>query len=83
METKLTLRLNESVIQRAKRYAKRHNTSLSKIVENYLDGISSSKRERSSDGITPLVYSLSGVIELPADYDPKTEYSEFLEKKHN
>ena len=78
----MTLRLNESVIQRAKRYAKRHNTSLSKIVENYLDGISTTKTERSSIGITPLVNGLSGVIELPADYDPKAEFNEFLEKKH-
>ncbi len=35
MQTKLTLKVDESVIQSVKRYAKKHNRSLSKLVEDY------------------------------------------------
>jgi len=37
METKLTLRLNDNVIKRAKVYARSHKISLSKMIESYLD----------------------------------------------
>lgn len=33
---KLTLRLDESIIRKGKEYAKRKNTSLSKLFENYI-----------------------------------------------
>jgi hypothetical protein len=32
--------------------------------------------------VTPLVESLSGVIDLPADFDYKNEYGDYLEKKY-
>ena len=37
MDTKLTLRLNDNVIERAKIYARNHKISLSKMIESYLD----------------------------------------------
>jgi hypothetical protein len=37
MTTKLTLTLNDAVIKKAKDYAKEKNTSVSRIVEEYLD----------------------------------------------
>lgn len=36
MDTKLTLKLDNSIIEHAKRYAKDKNTSLSKLIESYL-----------------------------------------------
>jgi hypothetical protein len=36
MNSKLTLKLNSEVIARAKSYAKKRNTSLSKMIESYL-----------------------------------------------
>lgn len=80
METKLTLRLNENVIERAKIYARNHKISLSKIIESYLDSIT--KREDNKAPITPLVESLSGVIDLPADYDYKKQYRDHLDEKY-
>lgn len=82
METKLTLKLNEDVIQRAKVYAKNHKISLSKMIETYLDSVTKQKSESKITSITPLVESLSGVITLPEDFDYKKEYGEYLEKKH-
>ncbi|MCH7398449.1 DUF6364 family protein [Belliella sp. DSM 107340] len=80
MDTKLTLRLNEDVIKRAKEYANSHNISLSKIIESYLDSITKEKEEKIA--ITPFVKSLIGVIDLPADYDYKKAYGDFLEEKY-
>jgi hypothetical protein len=69
MDTKLTLRLNESIIERAKKYARNHKISLSKMIETYLDSITMQKERDEKIVITPLVESLSGVIDLPADFD--------------
>ncbi len=81
METKLTLRLNDSVIERAKGYARNHRVSLSKMVESYLDSVTKEKEEKTIL-ITPLVESLSGVIDLPADFDYKKEYRAYLAEKY-
>lgn len=82
METKLTLRLNDNVIERAKIYARSHKISLSKMIESYLDSITKQKKEENKISITPLVESLSGVIDLPADFDYKKEYRDYLEEKY-
>ncbi len=82
METKLTLRLNDHVIKRAKNYARSNKISLSKMIENYLDSVTTQKEEEDKINITPLVESLSGVIDLPADFDYKKEYRDYLEEKY-
>ena len=81
METKLTLRLNKRVIDRAKDYAHLHDISLSKMVESYLDSVTEDKSAMSAD-ITPLVKSLSGVIQLNPDQDYKKDYAKFLTEKY-
>lgn len=82
MNTKLTLRLNASVIERAKKYARSHKISLSKMIESYLDSITKQKETEEKPSITPLVESLSGVIDLPAEFDYKEAYRDFLEEKY-
>ena len=80
MDTKLTLKLEQSVIEKAKDYAKRQKTSLSRLIENYLLDIT--EEEDVQEKITPLVRSLSGIIDLPNDYDHKKDYAEYLAKKY-
>lgn len=82
METKLTLRLNDRVIKRAKIYARHQRISLSKMIESYLDSVTSEKESDKKAAITPLVESLSGVIDLPPDYDYKKEYTDHLIEKY-
>ena len=82
METKLTLRLNDNVIERAKIYASSHKISLSKMIESYLDSLTRQKEDGDKISITPLVESLSGVIDLPSDFDYKKEYRNFLAEKY-
>ncbi len=81
MDAKLTLKLNKRVIDRAKIYAHRHDVSLSKMIESYLDSITVDNKVTNAD-ITPLVKSLSGVIHLDQDFDVKKDYAKFLTEKY-
>lgn len=80
MDTKLTLKLEQTIIERAKKYARKNETSLSKLFENYLIKITSD--EEAKIEITPLVRSLSGIIELSEDSDERAQYTAYLEKKY-
>lgn len=80
MDKKLTLSLNESVIDEAKMYAKKNKISLSKLIESYLKSVLDNKTR--NEEITPLVKSLSGVIELPEDLDVRDEYTKYLIEKY-
>ena len=80
MNTKLTLNIDDNVIEEAKFYAKNNSVSLSKLIENYL--LSLTKIKSNTSKVSPLVESLTGVISLEsADY--KKEYSDYLSKKHS
>jgi len=80
METKLTLRLKKKVIEQAKKYANDHETSLSKLIENYLSAITN--ESKSMENISPLVQSLSGVIQMSANEDTQEKYHEHLNEKY-
>lgn len=83
MNTKLTLKINKRTIERAKKLASERKTSVSKLVENYLDLISKKDMGRKEDfKITPMVKSIAGVIKLPKDYDYKKDYAGYLAKKY-
>ena len=81
MDTKLTIKLDDGVIARAKKYAQNRKTSLSRLIESYLDSVT--KNESDDIEITPLVKSLSGVIKLSADYDYKEDRTDYLIRKYS
>jgi len=81
MDKKLTLSLNAQVIDRAKRYAKNQETSLSKLIENYLAALTGQENDQTEE-ITPLVARLVGTVSIPDDYDFKFDYSDYLTKKY-
>jgi hypothetical protein len=80
MDTKLTLSLNKSIIERAKKYAQKKNISLSKLIESYLQSVTS--RGVEEDEVSPLVKSLSGIVKLPKNFDIKKGYSDYLSDKY-
>ncbi len=84
MNTKLTLTIEDSVIESAKKYAKSKHSSLSNIIENYLKTLVKSESKNESDDIevTPLLRSLQGKASVGADFDYKEELLKALEKKH-
>ena len=79
MHTKLTLSIEQSLIEKAKLYARGKGRSLSDIVENYLKVLT---REDVDIEITPIVKSLKGTFKAPEDFDYKKELSKKLSKKY-
>ena len=80
MDNKLTLKLNDDVIERAKIHARKNNASLSKMIEAYLAKITSEDKPQTY--ISPNVESLIGVIELSEDFDYKNAVAEHLAEKY-
>lgn len=80
MDTKLTLKLDDEIIEKAKEYAKVRKISLSDLIENYLQKLTTDKKNDKT--ITPLVKSLSGIINLPKDYNDKEDYTNYLTNKY-
>lgn len=78
MNTKLTLSLKKSIIEKAKQYAKGNNQSLSQLIESYLEKITSQSPELGD----PELDSIRGIIKLPKDFDVKNESRQLRIKKH-
>ncbi len=81
MNTKLTLKLNKRSIERAKKYAKKHKSSLSTLVEEYFNLISGRENVAKLE-ISPNVLELSGIISLNENFNRKSEYGKHLENKY-
>jgi hypothetical protein len=62
MKKKLTLRLEDSLIRQAKRYAKKRGTSVSKLVADYFAVIGEQNSEPENEELPPLTASLSGIL---------------------
>ncbi len=81
MNTKLTLTIEQEVIEKAKIYAKKKGRSLSDLVESYFKAITMSQEaDFKSQG--SLVSSLLGSFQEPEDFDYKKELEEAIAKKH-
>jgi len=71
---KLTLSVDEDVIRKAKHYSQRHETSLSKLVTDFLSKLADNEGVR-----TPVVSRLRGILPRDVDVD---EYRRHVEHKH-
>jgi hypothetical protein len=85
MDTKLTLKLDKDVIEKAKIYVAKQNISLSSMVENYLKAITTNNKEETNDDeISDFVKSISlSNGGIPADFDYKKERQDYLINKYN
>lgn len=85
MNTKLTLKLDKNVIEKAKIYAASRKHSLSFMVENYLKAVTSTEKTETNEEIkiSDFVKSI-GIdgINLPDDFDYKKEIQEILCEKY-
>lgn len=73
---KLTLSVDEGVIERARRYSTRHNTSISQLVTTYLNQL-----DAPSDAMmAPWVQRIRGI--LPSETSV-ADYRRHLEEKHS
>jgi len=84
MNTKLTLKLDKSVIEKAKEYASIQQRSLSGIIESYLQSITGMKEEPDSKEIqiSDFVKSMATGINIPSDLDFKAQYFDHLDEKY-
>ena len=80
MDTKLTLKLDDSIINRAKKYASTRKLSLSKLIESYLNAIT--LNDDSDFEISPFVKSISNRKSIPIDLDYKKQYTNYLDQKY-
>jgi hypothetical protein len=78
MDTKLTLKMDQSVIRSIKKYAEKNNRSLSKLVEDYFKNLVADNEPEKQ--YSPLVEELSGVIS--AEDLKNLDYVSYLEKKY-
>ncbi|MCW9708204.1 DUF6364 family protein [Fodinibius salsisoli] len=79
MKNKLTLRLDDSLIKRAKKHAKQKGTSVSQMVADYfalieIEDTSPSKK------LPPITSSLTGILKN-TDIQEQ-DYKSYLEDKH-
>lgn len=74
--SKLTLSVDETVVTRAKRYARERGTSVSKMVEAYLSSVAEGTGAVRRD--TPILRSLRGILKKA---DVK-DYKRYLENKY-
>ena len=82
MDTKLTLKIDKTVIEKAKDYASNQQLSLSKLVENYLNSLKSKTSKADQITISPFVKSLTNGNTIPAEYDYKKDYQDYLQEKY-
>ncbi len=82
MNTKLTLTIEQEIIQRAKEYAKNKNRSLSDIIENYLKILTKEEKAKELKKLNPIVKSLKGSFKMPKNMDYKKELRNRLEEKY-
>ena len=81
MDTKLTLTIEETVIAKAKKYAKKSERSLSDIIENYLIALTQEKEEENLDATT-IVKSLKGSFSNNSNLNYNDQLKKELTKKY-
>ncbi len=77
MQTKLTLRLEDTLIQQAKSYAKQHDKSLSQVVADYFQILTEQSKR---PVLSPITQSLIGILD--ADNVDEKDYKKHLEEKY-
>jgi len=71
---KLTLSVDEGAIDTARRYSKRHGTSVSELVTRYLGSLEDTRRKT-----TPIVSKLRGILPPDATIE---DYRRYIADKH-
>lgn len=79
MQTKLTLRMEDALIRKAKRIARRKGTSVSKIFVEY---IKQESDESFDDELPPITSSMLGVLKKDSVDVDEESYHKHLEEKY-
>ncbi len=80
MHTKLTLRIDEEIIRKAKQYSKRSGRSLSSLVSDYLRLLTDAEATKAKEEeLTPRVRSLLGALKGSNVFED--DYKRYLEER--
>lgn len=83
MDSKLTLKLDKSVIEQAKEYAKKNEISLSRLIESYLALLTQKEKSNTKEiEISPYIKSIATGNSISPDIDAREVYREHLLKKY-
>jgi len=74
--TKLTIQLPASEVVFLEEYAKRHQTTIEELVEQFIKRL----RMHENYSFHPDIQKFAGIV--PKDIDARREYYEYLEEKH-
>lgn len=80
MQTKLTLRLDDSLVRRAKAYARRSGKSVSSMVADFFALLGPREKKNAEGELTPTVQSLLGA--LGGKSVSEDDYYRYLDEKH-
>jgi hypothetical protein len=80
LQTKLTLRLEDNLVRRAKSYARRSGKSVSGLVADFFALLGPSAGKKAEEELTPAVRSLVGA--LGGARVSEEDYRRYLEEKH-
>lgn len=83
MQTKLTLRMDDVLIEQAKQYAQEHGSSLSQLVAEYFTVLVATSEDDASfkENLPPITRSLLGVLKGKT-IDPE-DYKRYLKEKYS
>ena len=81
MNKKLTLSLDDAIIERAKKYASDKRESLSEMVENYFRLVTSNYKKENKK-LSPIVQELLGSIKVPNDFNYDNAKYDYLKEKY-
>ncbi len=84
METELILKLDGDFVERIKAYAAKNKISLSHLFEARMAELISEKKKMTIEDleISPFVRSMSAGVSIPADYDVKQAYRDYIIEKY-
>ena len=80
MTTKLTLTVEKSVIEKAKKYAKGTQRSLSEMVQKYLESL---VEESDKSELSPKIKKLAGSLKLPENFDYDNALDDYYKQKYD
>jgi hypothetical protein len=86
MHTKLTLRLEEALVEKAKVWAKAHHVSLSQAVAEFFAQLPEKGERRGLSSLSPWTRRLTGVAagkkRASTDEEIHRDYLDYLAEKH-
>lgn len=86
MQTKLTLRLDDALIEKAKAWAKDRRISLSQAVADLFAQLPEKKTRKTLSSLSPWTRSLIGAAarkgKAPTDEEVRRDYLDYLAAKH-